>query len=145
MTYTTEQKQQAIRAHIEAMRESDPNISFRAAWRRLRTQRPQLFESDRPFTSQAQDNEQKDLRSSVLKTLIQKVKALRRQFPDANTRTIFAHLRSREPDLIQAASEAEKPEPIRISHKPPDSNEGEGDFIMLRAEDADQLMASVRG
>jgi hypothetical protein len=140
MTYTTEQKQQAIRAHIEAKRETDPNISFRAAWRRLRTQRPQLFESDRPIDSQAQGNDsnQKDLRSSVLKTLIQKVKALRKQFPDANTQTIFAHLRSHEPDLMIQASEAERPEPIRITRSPQDDDEA---FIMLIAEDADQLLA----
>jgi hypothetical protein len=140
MTPTTEQKQQAIRARIEAMRESDPNISFRAAWRRLRKERPQLFDSDRPIDSSSpQDNEQKDLRSAVLKTLIQKVKALRRQFPDANTQTIFAHLRSREPDLMIQASEAERPEPIRITRKPPgDDDEA---FIMLIAEDADQLLA----
>ena len=139
MTYTTEQKQQAIRAHIEAMRESDPNISFRAAWRRLRTQRPQLFESDRPLTSQAQGNDQKDLRSAVLKTLIQKVQALRREMPDADTKTIFAHLRAREPDLMIQAAQAEKPEPIRITRQPPgDDDEA---FIMLIAEDADQLLA----
>ena len=140
MTPTTEQKQQAIRAHIEAMRESDPGISFRAAWRRLRTQQPQLFDSDRPLnSSSAKDNEQKDLRSSVLKTLIGKVQALRREMPDADTKTIFAHLRAREPDLMIQAAQAEKPEPIRITRQPP--GDDDEPFIMLIAEDADQLLA----
>jgi hypothetical protein len=142
MTRTATQKQQAIKAHIDQMRESEPGLSFKSAWRRVRNRQPELFDSDRPSTV-TESHARNALRASVQRALQKKVEALRKEMPDADIKTIFAHLRAREPALMVQAAEAEglpsRQSPIRITPHP--VNDDDGDYIMLFAEDADQLQA----
>jgi hypothetical protein len=125
--------QTAIQQEIAGMQEENPDLTFTAAWRRLKQQKPHLFNTAAPSTDSLAQ-----ARALVGRQIKDTVDDLRSSYPGMDTSGLFALARQQNPTLFLQAARIENGEVS--GHR---LVQAVNDYIMLRAEDADELERQV--
>jgi hypothetical protein len=135
MTDFTRHTQDSIQKEIAGMQEDDPNLSFTAAWRRLKQQKPHLFATVAPSTDSLAQ-----ARALVGRNIKETIDDLRSFYPGMDTSQLFSLARQQNPALFLQAARLENGEVPKqrlvqaVNCRP---------YIMLRAEDAEELEREV--
>jgi hypothetical protein len=132
-------QQDAIRKEIAEIQEDNPDLSFTAAWERLKRQKPHLFGSAQP---QGQTANNALARAQMGRELKRTVDGLCQSYPGMDTSTLFSLARQQNPALFVKAARIENGEGLD-GRKLVRAANYERDYIMLRAEDADELERQV--
>jgi len=134
-----------ILQEITEMQAEDPDLSFADAWNRLRRQRPALF----ALSGTPSDGAHALARAQVGRELKDAVDDLRSFYPGMNTSQLFSLARQQNPALFVKAARIENGETpkARLVRGVNDywwtRRPSREDYIMIRAEDADELERQV--
>jgi hypothetical protein len=136
-------KANSLRQEIAGMQEENPALTFADAWNRLRRQKPHLFTAAAPTTDGLAQ-----ARAQVGQQIKDQIDNLREYYPGMNTSGLFALARQQNPTLFVRAARIENgEEPARSVQAVNDywwtGRSASGDYIMLRAADADELERQI--
>jgi hypothetical protein len=145
MNAIEQHQQKALQDAIAEMQEAEPNLSFTAAWSKLRKEKPHLFAelptaaSYQPSPEQAKAGKIWRAQRVIHAELVSLQQEENLTFQDAWNR-----LKRRRPDLFRALGVAAGAN-VRLVKCDDDSpgDDDSPDYIMIRAEDADELEAEV--
>ena len=134
-------KQKALQREIAKMQEAEPGLTFTAAWRRLRQQKPHLF-AQLPTTASYEPSPEQKKAGKIWRAqrVIHAELGVLQQEENLTFQAAWDTVKRQRPELfaalIQAADPLATARVVKAVNYSPD-------YIMLRAEDADRLEREV--
>jgi hypothetical protein len=132
-------KQKALQREIAKMQEAEPGLTFTAAWRRLRQQKPHLF-AQLPTTASYEPSPEQKKAGKIWRAqrVIHAELGVLQQEENLTFQAAWDTLKRKKPELFRALGQAANSNAKLIK-----CVESSDDYIMLRADDADELEGEV--
>jgi hypothetical protein len=133
---------QAIQQEIARMQQAEPGLSFLAAWRRLRQEKPWMFGPEFGTRSMSASNDKQGPQGTPQLRKAQAVihaaaQVLQRE-EGLSFQEAWERLKKKHPELFERLARAGDRGPVKVVQAT-----GDWSYIMLRAEDADELRQQV--